>query len=163
MSRLYSIPFLTTATDAGTAIAGARDLFEILAASGKPFYLHEIVIGQTSDYGDAAAEAVAIAIKRATSGYTSGTGGTTQTPRPHYTNDAAAGATAEIANTTQALAGGGSLNTLRIETFNVQAGYQYLPTPEQRVLFLPGEACVVSITTPADAITVNGTAVIEEL
>ena len=156
MGRFYSIPF------SAVEVSAAQDLFEVVASSGKPFILHEIVIAQASDYGDAQAEGLSILIKRGV-GSTSGSGGSTVTPVKHLTNDAAAGPTAEINNTTQASAGGGSLTTVRAEAFNVQAGWQYLPTPEQRLLFLAAEACVVSITVPADAVTMSGTLVLEEL
>jgi len=156
MGRLYSVSVT------GVAVSAAQDLWEILAASGKPFYLHELTIGQSSDYGDAAAEGLGIVIKRATGAYTTGSGGTTPTPAKHLTNDAAAG-TVKANNTTQAVAGSGALTTIRSETFNVQAGYQYLPLPEDRLFFLPTEALVVSITVPADAVTLSQTAVIEEM
>lgn len=157
MGRFYSIPFTAV------AVSAAQDLFEVLAATGKPFYLHEIVVGQSSDYGDAAAEGLTISIKKATGSYTSGSGGSTPTPVKHATNDAAAGPTPECNNTTQAAAGSGALTTIRSDAFNIQGGFQYMPTPEQRILFLPAEACVVSITAPADAVTMSGTLVIEEL
>ena len=157
MGRFYSVPFTNV------SVSAVQDLFEVLAASGKPFILHEIVVGQSSDYGDAQAEGLQIAIKKATGSYTSGSGGSTVTPAKHATNDAAAGPTAEINNTTQASAGSGTLTTIRSEAFNAQAGYQYLPTPEQRITFLSTEACVVSITAPADAVSMCGTLVFEEL
>lgn len=156
MGRFYSVPF------SAVSVSAAVDVFEVLAASGKPFILHEIAIAQSSDYGDAAAEGLSILIKRATGSYTSGSGGSTVTPAKHATNDAAAGPTAETNNTTQASAGSGALTAVRAEAFNVQAGYQYLPTPEQRMVFLPTEACVVSITAPSDALTLSGTLVFEE-
>ena len=155
MGRMYSIPF------EAVAVSAAQDLWEVLAASGKNFTLHEIVVGQSSDAGDTAAEMLGISIKRWIGG-TSGSGGGTVTPAKHDTNDAAAGATAEINNTTQAVAGGGSLTTVRSECFNIQGGYQYLPAPEQRITFLAAERCVVSVTLPADALTMSGTMVIEE-
>lgn len=157
MGRFYSVPF------SAVTVSAAQDLFEVLSASAKPFFLHEIVLAQSSDYGDAAAEGLSILIKRATGSYTSGSGGSTVTPAKHLTNDAAAGPTAEINNTSQAAAGSGALTTIRTDAFNIQAGYQYMPTPEQRILFLPTEACVVSITAPADAITMSGTLVFEEM
>ena len=156
MGRLYTVSF------SAVAVSAAVDLFEALAASAKPFILHELTVAQSSDYGDAAAEGLSILLKKATGSYTSGSGGSTATPRPHSTNDAAAGPTVETNNTTQASAGSGALLTMRAEAFNVQAGYQYLPTPEQRMVFLPTEACVVSITAPADAVTLSGTLVFEE-
>lgn len=157
MGRFYSASF------SATSVSAAVDCFEILAATGKPFILHEVVLSQSSDYGDSAAEGLSVLIKRATGSYTSGSGGSTATPAKHATNDAAAGPTAETNNTTQASAGSGALTTIRAEAFNVQAGYQYLPPPEQRLAFLPSEACVISLTAPADAITLSGTVVFEEI
>lgn len=157
MGRFYSVPF------SATSVSAAVDVFEVLASTSKPFVLHEVVIAQASDYGDAQAEGLSILIKRATGSYTSGSSGSTVTPAKHNTNDAAAGPTAEVNNTTQASAGSGALTTIRADAFNVQAGYQYLPTPEQRLFFLAAEAVVVSITAPADAVTLSGTLVFEEM
>lgn len=157
MGRFYSVPF------SATSVSAAVDAFEVLAAAAKPFILHRVVLAQSSDYGDAAAEGLSVLIKRATGSYTSGSGGSTVTPAKHLTNDAAAGPTAEVCNTTQASAGSGALTTVLAEAFNVQAGWEYLPVPEQRLLFLAAEACVVSITAPADAVTLSGTLVFEEL
>jgi hypothetical protein len=156
MGRFYSIPF------SAVSVSAAQDAFEILASSAKPFWLHEVTLAQSSDYGDAQAEGLSVLIKRGITN-TSGSGGSTVTPVKHQTNDAAAGPTAEVNNTSQATSSGGSLTTVRAEAFNVQAGYQYLPPPEQRILFLAAEMCVVSITAPADAVTLSGTAIIEEL
>lgn len=157
MGRFYSVSV------SGVSVSAAQDVFELLAASARPFVLHELAIGQYSDAGDAQAELLSVLIKRATGAYTSGSGGTTPTPAKHATNDAAAATTAEANNTTQAAAGSGALTVVRAESFNVQAGYQYLPTPEQRLTFLGGEACVVSLSAPADAVTLNAIAVIEEI
>lgn len=157
MGRMYSVPF--SATSVSTAI----DAFEVLASTAKPFFLHSVTLAQSSDYGDAQAEGLSVLIKRATGSYTSGSGGSTVTPAKHLTNDAAAGPTAEVCNTTQSSAGSGALTTILADAWNVQGGYQYLPPPEQRLFFLAAEACVVSITAPADAITLSGTLVFEEM
>lgn len=162
MGRFYSIP-ITRVT-----VSVIQDLWEVLASAGKPFYLHEIRLGQSSDYGDSQAEGLAIEIKKGITN-TSGSGGSTLAPVKHSTNDAAAGPTAEINNTTQATATGGTLTTVQADAFNVQAGYQYLPPPEQRILFLAAEMLVVSLegssgtAGPADVITVSGNLIIEEL
>lgn len=166
MRRYYSIPIVAT------AVSAAIDLYEVTAGTGKPFRLVELVIGQSSDYGDAQAEGLAVQIKRASTGFTSGSGGSSATPVPHRSGSNAFSGVAETCNTTQAIAGGGTLTTLRAEAFNVQGGYQYLqPEPEDdqgndermAYLFAPGETCIVSMTLPADAITVSATAVIEEV
>lgn len=156
MGRFYTISTTVTAS-------AAQDVFEVLANSAKPFWLHEIVLSQSSDYGDSAAEGLGVRIKRATGSYTSGSGGSSPTPSKHHTSDAACGATVEANNTTQAAAGTGTLTTIRNESFNIQGGYQYLPTPETRLFFAGSEACVVSVTAPADAITLDAIMVIEEL
>ena len=100
-------------------------------------------------------------VKRATSGYTSGSGGSTVTPQKHLTGDGAAGATAETLNTTQA--SGAQVTILRQEAWNVQQGFTYLPAPEHRLTFNPGEALIISSETPADVVSLNGTVVIEEV
>jgi hypothetical protein len=157
VGRRYYIPL------PATAVSAAIDLLEILAAAGKPFRLVSVKVSQSSDYGDAQAEGLSISIKRATGSYTSGSGGSTVTPAKQSTNDPAAGPTAETFNASQAAAGSGALTTIDSDAFNVQAGYLYLPPENDQPLFLPTEACVISMTVPNDSITVSGTAVIEEL
>jgi hypothetical protein len=156
MGRVYSIQVNAV------AVTAAQDLFEILAAATKPFTIHELVIGQTSDVGDAQDENLLILFKRATGSYTSGSGGSTPAKVAHVTSDTAAGVTAEANNTTQSSAGSGALTTIRAEPFNVRAGYQYLPTPETRIFFTGSEAAVISIPAPADSLTLSATLVIEE-
>lgn len=157
MGRFYS------AQTNAVAVSAAQDLIELLAASGKALVIHEIIIGQYSDMGDSAAEALSVLIKRASGSYTSGSGGSTPTPAPHCKADTAAGVTCEMNNTSQAAAGSGALTTIRADVWNVQQPYQYLPPPEQRISIAPAEALVVSITAPADALTTNVTVVFEEM
>ena len=157
MGRIYSIQVNAV------TVSAAQDIFEVLANSAKPFVLHEIVITQSSDYGDAQAEGLTVLIKRASGTYTSGSGGSSPSVNPHTFSDAAAGVTAEANNTSQASAGTGALTTVRAEAFNIQSGWQYLPTPETRMLFSGSQACVVSITAPSDAVTLSATMVIEEM
>ena len=161
MGRIYHVPF------SATAVTLAVDVFELLAASTKSIALCEVVLSQSSDYGDAAAEGLSVLIKRAAGTYTSGSGGSTVTPAKSIATDVAAGPTAEVLNTTQATANTGTLTTLRAEAFNVQMGYAYRPLVsfpgiDTRLVFAPGEACVVSISAPADSITLSGTLVFEE-
>lgn len=152
MPRYYSIPF------ANVAVAAVQDLFEITAVD-KTFELQEIVVAQSSDFGDSEAEGLQIVIKRGVD-CNSGSGGSSVTPVSHNSHDTAATSTAKVNNTTQA--SGGTITTLRAEAFNIQAGYQYLPMPEQRPKFYDGQRCLVSITAPKDSLTVSGTIVIKE-
>lgn len=155
MARFFSVPF------SAVAITTAQDLFAVTAGANKPITLVEVVVEQSSDFGDAAAEGLNILIKRGI-GNTAGSAGTTVTPVAHNTGLAAAEATAKTNNTTQASSGSGSLTTIRAEAFNVQGGYQYLPVTDQRPVFLPGQSCVVSLSAPADSITGSGTLVFAE-
>lgn len=161
MGRFYSVPF------SGVAVSAAVDSFQLVvpaqASGGKPIRIQEIIIGQASDYGDTAAEGLSVLVKRASGVYTAGSGGTSVTPVPHDSNTSAAAFTASTNNTTQAAAGSGSLTTVRGDALNVQSGWAYQPIPSQALQFNPGEACVVSITVPADALTMSGTIVVEEL
>lgn len=158
MGRVY------TAIFSAVAVSAVQDFFEVLAATGKPFKLLRITLGQTgTDIGDANDEVLRVQIKRWIGG-TSGSGGSTATLNKHATNDAAAGPTPEINNTTQAVAGGGSLTTILEETFNIRVGYEYLPTPEQVMIFLAAEAAIVSLpAAPTDSVTMSGSITIEEL
>lgn len=155
MGRIYSLSF-----DA-VAVTAAQDLFELVPATGKPIAIHEIRIGQTSDAGDAQDELLKIKIIRGFT--TSGSGGTASlTPAVMNENDTACGITnAEINNTTQANTG--TTATLLVDTFNVRAGYLYLPTPEARPRVGAGTRVVVTITAPADSLTMSGTIIFEEL
>lgn len=158
MGRIYYVTFESQ------SVAVAMDLYEILAGTGKPFVLHRVTIGQSSDYGDSQAEGAAIRIRRATSGYTSGSGGVTPTVGKGLTNDAAHGMTVEACNTTPAAVGSGTLTTLVADGFNLQAGWDWFPAPEHRITFLPGEALIVNLTNaPADAIITSGTVIVEEM
>ena len=158
MGRMYTIPF-----DSFNSTT-ADDFFEILVPSDSIMILHEIKVTQSSDAGDAESEQIEFTIKRGVGSITSGSGGASQTPVKMQTGDAAAGITAEVKNTTQASAGTGSLTTLMTINENIHAGLHYLPTPECRLVFSPSEYCIVSITTaPADSLTFDGYAIVEEI
>lgn len=150
--RMYSISF------AAVAVSAAQDLFEITAPSSAGIALHALTLGQSSDYGDAAAEGLSLTIVR---GYTtSGSGGSAATPRILVPGGSAASSSAEVNNTTVASAG--TPVTLHADAFNVQAGYQYVWTPETRPRAAPSSRIVVRITAPADALTMSGTLYYEE-
>lgn len=153
IGTLFSYPI------APAAVTVAVDVWEILVPAGKTVYIHEILLTQTTEEGDAQAEMLGVLIKRGV-GATSGSGGSTQAGVPHMSTGTGA-PTAETLNTTQASAGSGSLTTIRADGFNVQGGYQYLPPPEQRLTFIAAEMLVVSIEAPADSTNICGTLVIE--
>lgn len=156
MGRMYAITFDQV------AVTAVQDLFEILVPPDACMVLHRLTVTESSDAADAEAEQLYVSIRRVTGAPTSGSGGSTNTPRPLSEGDAAAGITAEINNTTQ-LSGGTNV-VLHSEAFSVQAGFDYRPTPEERPVFSPSTRCLVELeTAPADSLTMSGTMIVEEI
>lgn len=163
-----------TAVFNAVAVTAAQDVFEITAPATSNVLIHDIKVGQYTDFGDAAAEILSILVIR---GYTvSGSGGTLPTPSNLKTAYQAgvlisrsADSVVEANNTT--VANTGSTMTLIADTFNIQAGWSLrdvlsLPDrnrdPKSGIWLAPSERLVVRITAPADSITMNGTLVFEE-
>lgn len=100
--------YVVTAENQTVANAsGDIDLVELDAATDKPIAILGFEIDQVgvADIGDAQEEFLRLAIVRGHT--TSGSGGSSFTPLPMNPNDTAAGAAAEIHNTTVASAGTG--------------------------------------------------------
>ena len=151
MGRMYSVVFEEV------AVTAVQDLFEINAPSDSALHLHSIVITQSSDAGDAEDEQLSILIHR---GSTSGSGGTAPTAAPLSLGNTAFGGTVEVNNTTQRTEG----TKLYAEAFNVRAGLQYRPTPEERITISPSDRLIIELqTAPADSLTMSGTAIFEEI
>jgi len=144
MGRIYS------ATFEAQPVTAASDLFEVGAPSDAVVVIHSIRIGQSSDAGDAEAEMARIELVRR-----SATGnGTSITARPHEEGDAAFGGTVERNAGTP----GASVHVIHADTFNVQIGWQYAPTPEERLVISPSDFLGVNLTAaPADSLTMSGT------
>lgn len=141
------------------AVSAQSDLFEITAPSDAAVIVHSLYVGQTSDMGDAQAEALKIQLIR---GYaTSGAGGTAPTPTPLQGGFPASGSVVEANNTT--LASTGTPAVVHQDVWNIQLPYQYRPTPEERIVLSPAQRLVVRLAAPADAITASGTLLFEEL
>ena len=157
MGRIY------TASVTAVAVTTAIDLLEIVPAAGRIVVIHAWDLFQTTDFGDAQDEGLGIIVKRGSSGSTSGSGGSTPTPAPHETNAGAASSTVEMMNTTQAVAGGGTLTTVYTSGWNVRAGDPRPFIPEIRIYFGPAERGIVAMTVPADSITMNASFTFEEI
>lgn len=153
MARQYAVTFTAV------AISAAQDVFEITPADDKPCRIISCRLGQYSDVGDAASENLSVQVIR---GYTaSGSGGSSATPVPLDPGDAAASFTAEVNNTT--VANTGTAVTLHSDVWNTQAGYaENFPENVQPGVSQANTTLVVRITAPADAITSNGTLIVEE-
>lgn len=158
MGMRYSASF------SAVAVSAAQDLFELLAPADACIAIHSIRLGQSSDFGDAQAEGLEVTLKRATGSYTSGSGGTSPSKNALESGFSAAGATVEANNTTQAAVGTGTLTKFMHDTFNIQIGWLYQPVPEERIILSPSQALILSLdSAPADAITMSGTIVWEEI
>jgi hypothetical protein len=151
MGRVYSASFEEV------TVSSAQDLFEVVAPADAAVEIHSWTITQSSDAGDAQAEMLPILVHRGTA---TGSGGTSVTASPKSLGDAAFGGTVEANNTTQSVEG----TFLHAEAFNVQIGAYYLPPPEDRDEISPSALYIVELqAAPADALTVNGTVVFEEI
>lgn len=153
-NRIY-----TVAVNAVASPAAIFDLFEIRPADDKPLEVCGLFIGQSSDFGDAAAEILALRVIRGFT--TSGSGGSTPTPSPLNRSDSAAGFSAETMNTTVATTG--TTVDLHNDAFNIQSGYPlWLPEGMEWELSQGDTSLVVRLSAPADAVTISATLYVRE-
>lgn len=151
MGRMYSVSF----TD--VTVSAVQDLFEINAPATGCVVVHGVWLSQKSDLGDAAAEIMGLLIHR---GSTSGSGGSTPTARPLNAGDAAFAGTVEANNTSQSTEG----NIVLSWHWHIAAGLQWIPTPEMRIVVPPSGRVIIELTAaPADALTMSGTVIFEEI
>lgn len=155
MGRMYSVSFSAVAATA------AQDLFEITPADDKPCRVAALFLAQTSDAGDSEEEILEILIKRGNT--TSGSGGSAGTIESMDPNAGSAGFTAETNNTTRASAG--TADNLLRDGWNVRMPYALILPEDMRPAANQGNTTLVVglEDAPADAITVSGTVLIEEM
>jgi hypothetical protein len=147
MGMLYTVPF------SAVAVTAQQDFFEITAASSSIVIIHQILLSQNTEVGDAQEEQLAILIKRGAT--TTGSGGSTVTPAPTEFGFGAAGFVAKTNNTTKATSG--TIVTLLADNWNERSQWLHLPTPELRFVLSPSQRLTVELaTTPADSVTVSG-------
>ena len=151
MGRMY------TASVVGVAATAAQDFFAFTAAADMCVIVHSVRISQTTEFGDAAAEMLDVSLTRYA---TIGSIGSTPVARPHNVGDVASSLTAIHANdTTQ----GATPTVLLADSFNVQAGWLYVPTPEERMVVSPSGVFAVEVSAPADSVTFSGSITFEEI
>ena len=154
MSGVYTVQFN------GVASTAQQDLFELVAASGKPLVILGYSLSQTTELGDAQEEQLLILFKSGQT--TSGSGGSTPTPVATDSSGGAASFTAEANNTTKA--SGGTIVTHESRAWNVRGPLDVLFTQEQQLIMPAGRRCTLELaTTPADSITINGTIWVQEI
>ncbi len=148
------------ATFAVSGATLAQDLFELNAPSDAAVILHACWITQNSEVTDAQDEMFDINIK--TGMTTSGSAGSVPTAVPRTLGGAAFGGTVEANNTTKSTAG--TIVSHHRESFNVRAGFAFVPPPELRIMMSPSARLAVElVAAPADAVDIRGTIVFEEL
>lgn len=139
-------------------VSVVQDLLEIKLGTAQAGFIMSRIIMQSSDEASTEAEELQIDEKRATSTFTSGSGGGSATVVKGQSGDAAHGlATTERNNTTQAVINTGTLDTIGGGVFNVLAGeWGGELIPEKMHPIGPSEAYILSLSeAPADALTLR--------
>lgn len=149
MSRIFTVQFTEV------AVTAQQDLFQIEALV-VPAKLHAVYLSQSTDVGDAEAEGLSILIRRVTDAVTNDLA-----EAKIDSGSAAANADLAVNETTELVTGA---ETIHSEVWNIAQGpFIYLPPPEHRPTIEIGNAIVVNLnTTPADSITMSGTAYFSE-
>lgn len=145
----------------GVAVTAQQDLLEINAASTKPIVWLGFTLSQTTEVGDAQEEELLIQLKSGQT--TSGSGGSSPTPvNTDPASGAAASFTAEANNTTKASAG--TIVVHGTWAWNVRTQLEVVFTPEQQKIMAASRRSTLELgSTPADSITMNVNASIQEI
>lgn len=156
--RIYAV------TTGFQAVAAIQDLFEIKCPANTVLRLLTLHLGQSSDAGDTEAEQLQVLLKWGTGTFTSGSGGAAVTPvQIQREITKASGMTVERNNTTQAVAGTGAVTTFWADAFWAQPGYRMSFDREVAPTWTTENEClIVSVSAPADALTLAASALIEE-
>jgi hypothetical protein len=154
MGRIYTARF------GAVALTAQQDLLSLLAGSNCALRIHEIGLSQVTNTGDANEKEWNLLIKSGAT--TAGSGGTAPTPGQNDFGDAAATATARANDTTVATAG--TIVTHYSWNWNIRIPFQYIWTPETRIVIRPARRIVFGLgTTPAASTTCDGFIVFEEM
>ena len=157
--HLYTVPLSFTLANAG----GNADILSIQPATNKPCQLRILRIGQTSEVAEAQEEGLRFSIYRVPATFTVGSGGSAITPGKVKRSSPAAGFTARANDTTIATTSG-TLELLEELGWNERASpVEWVWGPDEAYDVIAGEGLViVSQSTPADDMTMQTTAVIEQ-
>ena len=148
----------------------AFTIFQYTAPATRAVKIKELVWGVdgTADFGDAQAGGLNMRFSRGTSGTTSATGGGGAVTMEAY-GEAGHGSPAgalTASHTPPMVAGGGSIDILRDEPFNLQVGYRFQPPEGQEIIIAPGERFEAQLSrNSANELTTatHGTIVVEEI
>lgn len=145
----------------GSAVATSINLWSIQPAAEDPILLHAFEISQSTEFGDAAAEALELNLTRRIGAPTTGAGAAVvEIPLKHDDTTSTATVLTELtadwtAGTEQIMAKIG---------WNVQAPYLWMPPPEGRIQVKDNDIILLDlVTVPADAIDIVGWILYEEV
>jgi hypothetical protein len=160
LGRAYSVFF------AAVSVTAQQDFFYIKPAADKICIIEAVYLGAsggTADAGDAQEELYDVELIYLPATVTAGSGGTAPTPHPLIVNDAAAGFTARVNDTTKATTSGTSVAS-HPDGWNNRIPYAFVPPAEHRDIVANAAAIVFRLnTTPADAILISGKMNVREL
>ena len=158
------MPQLYVCTIDATAATAAVSFFELTPADDKVLCIHKLLLGQTTDVGDAAEENLEIEFHRGGSAMTSGTGGTSAAAGASTDGlGPTSGFTFEAMNTTAATYTGGVI--VHRDVIALRPGIQEIPLPEDRIYVRQsnGGFDIRLGAAPADTVTWAGMLIVEEL
>ncbi|MGW8178353.1 MAG: hypothetical protein ACWGQW_06245 [bacterium] len=138
-----------------TKLDAVEDLWEVFPASQNPICIHSIRLGQSTLEADANAGMARVSLRRDTATGTA----TTLAARPLLPGTELADAVVKHSHTVDAA---GTETVLIEDSWNVQAGWLYLPTPEERPWFTSAAGAVLRNEEIVAAATVTITVVFEE-
>jgi hypothetical protein len=160
MSRIYAVPFSGTITAAGTD----TDIWSFQPAVNKPICLRGFTLGQISEVGDTMEEGLRITVRRITTSFAAGTGGSSV---PAVATNASSvdtvwGFTARTNDTAVATGTSQILDEFGWNERNSPYEHWY-PDDQFAPSAVNGQGLVIRCeTTLADDMTFTGTAWIEE-
>jgi len=152
---VYTVPFSAT-----VLTTNPIDLFCVTASTESRVVIREIRLGQYSEFGDAQAELLSLEMM---TGSTTPSSGTAITPRNVAGHSGAPTAVSAVVGPSTTLASTTSAALDWADTWNVAAGLLYAPVPAERKIVAAGDTWVLRMSAPADALTLNGTLLIQEI
>jgi hypothetical protein len=155
---IFTFPFSATAL----TTQGSVDLWCVTAPSNARVAIREIVLGQYSDPGDAQAEMLSLVFMSGSTAPSSGTAITGLNINRYSTASTPATGCSVVGPSTT-LASTVSASVIRAETWNVAGGYRYYPVPAERPIIGMSQRVLIRMTVPNDALTINGTLMLQEI
>jgi hypothetical protein len=156
---VFTVPFTAIVTSTAPA---AFDIFCVTASTVARVAIREIRLGQYSEFGDSEAEL--ISLQAWTGSTASSSGGAAITPVNVKSHSGAPSANTTVIGPSTTPASTANTTMRLADSWNVAAGWLYLPRPDERITLEPSERFVLRApVAPTDSITLNGTLMFQEL